>query len=94
MNSKKKKLFWTIGGITLIALGVIAALVAPDMRRDMRRFTQTSISQNLELPAISDNTFTVKGVVFKMIGIRGGSVRCKDYTKEVELDSFTLPKQR
>ena len=90
MTNKKKKLFWSIGGIVLIALGVMAALVVPDMIRDMRRFTQTSISQNMELPAISDTTFTVNGVAFKMIGIRGGTIRCKGYTKEVELENFYL----
>lgn len=83
-------MFWSIGGIVLIALGVMAAFVIPDMIRDMRRFTQTSISQNLELPPISDTTFIVNGVAFKMIGIRGGSVQCKGYTKEVELENFYL----
>lgn len=90
MNTKKKRLYWIIGGIALVAIVVIVALAAWNWIQDMRRFTQTSISQNMELPSISDTTFTVNGVAFKMIGIRGGTVRCKDYTKEVELENFYL----
>lgn len=90
MNTKKKRLYWIIGGIALVAIVVIVALAAWNWIQDMRRFSQTSISQNMELPSISDTTFTVNGVAFKMIGIRGGTVRCKDYTKEVELENFYL----
>lgn len=90
MNTNKKKIFWTVGGIALVAIVVIVALAAWNWIQDMRRFSQTSISQNMELPSISDTTFTVNGVAFKMIGVRGGSVRCKDYTKEVELENFYL----
>lgn len=90
MNTKKKRLYWIIGGIALVAIVVIVALAAWNWIQDMRRFSQTSISQNLELPPISDTTFIVNGVAFKMIGIRGGSVQCKDYTKEVELENFYL----
>lgn len=76
------------GGIVLLGGCFIGVAILRELHDD--GFRKTTIYPDRTGTAPADTVFTVNGVSFKMIGIKGGKIDCKGLQQTVELSDFYI----
>lgn len=85
MKHEYKITAWIIGGIVLLCICIVVALI--NMTRECEK-TVIYPDENRIAPA--DTIIDVNGVAIKMIGIKGGKVDCKGLKETIELKDFYI----
>lgn len=75
-------------GILFLAPVIIAAVIS--VVENHRTYDATTVSQDTTLVCPPDMDVEACGVKFRMIGVQGGSIRCKGMNKELEVKSFCI----
>lgn len=79
---------WIVGGIVLLSACVIGVLLLKDVLNP--DFKETKIYPDESRVAPKDTIINVKGVEFKMIGVKGGKIDCEGLKDAIELDDFYI----
>lgn len=85
MKRDKKRITKVIGIVVLSLLsacGIIYVVNSP--------YRHTTIYPNEKQMIATDTTINVNGVAFKMIGIKGGVIKCEGYKKPITLKDFYI----
>lgn len=95
IDSMKKNVkvgLYSLGIVVLIIALVVGGLLLK-VYIDKNVYTgyeKTTICEDTSRPCPTDTIFTVNGVAFKMVGIRGGSICCERAKKEAILEDFYI----
>lgn len=79
---------WFVGSIVLLTICLIVCVKLWDNFKP--DFEDTIIFPDESRIVPTDTTFNVKGVMIKMIGIKGGKINCRGLKKTIELDNFYI----
>ena len=85
MKRQERRMAKVIGCVILVLLsvcGIIYAVNSP--------YRHTTIYPNEKQVIATDTTINVNGVALKMIGIKGGVIKCKGYKKPITFKDFYI----
>lgn len=91
----KRSIKITIASIVvliLVAVSIIAAPLLKDVLDDIVNptYKKTEVFPDDSQINPKDTTICINGIEIRMIGIRGGKIKCEGFRKEVELTDFYL----
>lgn len=83
---------WIIAAIILLSGCIFGGFFLKNYLYEMFNppFEETTIFPDDSRECPTDTTFTVNGVEFKMIGIKGGKINCKALRETIELKNFYI----
>lgn len=85
MKRNKRRMPKVIGCVILVLLsvcGIIYVVNSP--------FMHTTIYPNEKQVIATNTTINVNGVTFKLIGVKGGVIKCKGYKKSIKFKDFYI----
>lgn len=85
MKRKERRMAKVIGGVILVLLSVCGIIYVVNLP-----YSHTTIDPNEKQVIATDTTINVNGVAFKMIGIKGGVIKCQGYKKPITFKDFYI----
>ena len=85
MKRNTKTTSWIIAAIILLLACIIVVHYLVNSP-----FEETRIYPDDSREHPKDTIFTVNGIAFKMIGVKGGRIKCKGFRKTIELKDFYI----
>lgn len=95
IENMKRSVKITITAVTsviLLAAFIIAVPILTDLYKDYKNpaFEETMIFPDESRDNPVDTSFFVNGIEIKLIGIRGGRIRCEGFRDEIEIKDFYI----
>lgn len=88
MKRSGKITIWVISGIGLIAICIIGYFLLKDVLSP--EFKETSVYPDETRVAPTDTVIDVRGIGIKMIGVKGGKIKCKGLKETIDMPDFHI----